>query len=201
MKQIKPMTASHPAFGEITVPTALKRTTGKTAKAMEIVDQDGVITKETLTFSNAYIVDEEKFVKLYIEGVKALTQLSQAGTKVFEVLYKQIQKHISEGQTHLSYNLAQKVADNVSRTVYHRGMKELQDKGFIVKSDLPGMYQINPKYLWNGDRIAFLHQIQRANATQPITIEGQVLKGNDQQTDIEDAIASNLQKETQNDKD
>lgn len=58
-----------------------------------IVGETGEIVAPVAGFWQAQEVDAAKFVKLYINGVKAFKELTNAGTKVFELLYLEVQKY------------------------------------------------------------------------------------------------------------
>ena len=63
-----------------------KRVTNKRGN-MSLVDNDtGAIATSIAGFWETEEIDSAKFVKLFINGVKALKELTSAGTKVFEVL-------------------------------------------------------------------------------------------------------------------
>ena len=42
-------------------------------------------------------MDSAKFIKLYVNGVKAFKDLKGPGTKVFELLYLEMQRNICDG--------------------------------------------------------------------------------------------------------
>ena len=41
-----------------------------------------------------------------------------------------------------------------------KGMKELCQKGFIAEAMSQGKYFLNPDYMFNGDRLAFIKQVR-----------------------------------------
>ena len=43
-----------------------------------------------------------------------------------------------------------------------KGMKELIIKGFIAESMVQNKYYLNPDYMWNGDRLAFVKEYRKA---------------------------------------
>jgi hypothetical protein len=45
---------------------------------------------------------------------------------------------------------------------YYRGMKELLEKGFLAESTVQNKYFLNPDYMWNGDRLAFVKEYRKA---------------------------------------
>lgn len=103
-------------------------------------------------------VDRTQFVKLYINGVRAFKDLTSAGTRVFEVLYLKVQENIGKDQILLAYNSIDQMITPLSRSIFFRGMKELVEKDFIAESMIPGVYYLNPDFLWNGDRLTFVHE-------------------------------------------
>ena len=54
-------------------------------------------------FWHAQEVDKTQFVKLYINGVKAFKELSNAGTRAFEFLYMAVQKNIGKDMVNLVF--------------------------------------------------------------------------------------------------
>ena len=101
-------------------------------------------------------VDRTKFLKLYVNGVKALTELTSAGTKVFEILYRTIQENINKDTVFLGFDLIDQEIVSISESTFHRGMKELIKKNFIAETTTLNLYFINPDYLFNGDRLSFV---------------------------------------------
>lgn len=74
------------------VKTKTKRLTNKRGDMM-VVGETGEIIAPVAGFWQAQEVDAAKFVKLYVNGVRAFKELTNAGTRVFEVLYLEVQKH------------------------------------------------------------------------------------------------------------
>lgn len=109
-------------------------------------------------FWHAEEVDQSKFIKLYVNGVKAFKELTAAGTKVFELLYLEIQKNIGRDKVHLSFQSIDQDASPLSKATFYRGMAELVEKGFIADTTVQGFYFINPDYMWNGNRLAFVRE-------------------------------------------
>ncbi|MDD5229659.1 MAG: hypothetical protein PHN45_10780 [Methylococcales bacterium] len=109
-------------------------------------------------FYEKVTVDKTQFIKLYIQGVKALQGLSSAGTKVFEFLYCEMQKKISNDKVCLHYNNIDQKELQISERTLHRGITELLEKEFIFESNLPSIYFVNVNYLFNGDRLSFVKE-------------------------------------------
>jgi hypothetical protein len=113
-----------------------------------------------VTFGTAYEVDKTQFVKLYINGVKAFKDLTGAGTKVFELLYLEVQKSFGKDVMYLSFSEIDQLATPISKATFMKGMKELLEKGFIAESMTQGKYFLNPDYIFNGDRLAFIREVR-----------------------------------------
>jgi hypothetical protein len=86
-----------------------KKIGGVKGNYMVIADAD----KEEVTaeakpagFYTVDFVDKEKFVKLFLGGVKSLAGLSSAGIKVFEVLYREVQDNANDDKVTISYEVA-----------------------------------------------------------------------------------------------
>lgn len=108
-------------------------------------------------------IDEQHFVKVFSEGVKAAYDLSPSGYKVFQLVLKATQcAAVGEDKIYLHFMDAVEDPEMpISRQTFHRGMKELLQKEFIAASDRPGMYWINPHLFFKGDRVAFIHEFVR----------------------------------------
>lgn len=113
-------------------------------------------------FWHAQEVDKTAFVKLFINGVKALKDLTGAGTKVFEVLYLRVQESIGKDQLWITFPSLDQSVTPMSEATFYRGMRELIEKDFIAESLTPGLYFLNPDFLWNGDRLAFIQEYRLA---------------------------------------
>jgi hypothetical protein len=90
-------------------------------------------------------VDEEHFVKVFSEGVKATQRAS-----------------VGEDKIYLHFMDAVEDPDMpISQQTFHRGLKELLAKGFVAASDRPNMFWINPHLFFKGDRVAFVKEYIR----------------------------------------
>lgn len=154
-----------------------RKVSGKGNSRMMIVDDEtGEIAIKATGFWQAHEVDKTQFVKLYINGVKAFKELTSAGTKVFEILYLKVQSSTGKDELWLTFPSINQSETPLGETTFYRGMKELITKGFIAESMSPGMYFLNPDYMWNGDRLAFVKEYRLAKpkkelARDPYTID------------------------------
>lgn len=107
-------------------------------------------------FWHAEEVDSAKFVKLYINGVKAFGDLSSRGTKVFELMYYEIQNNIGKDKIYLNFSTIDQEITKISRTTFYDGLNELVEKRFLAPTETPNWFWVNPDYVWNGDRLSFV---------------------------------------------
>lgn len=119
-------------------------------------------------------VDKSQFVKLYVNGVKAFKDLTGSGTKVFELLYLEVQKSIGRDRIYLSFHAVDQAVTPMSESTFMRGMKELVTKGFLAESVAPGLYFLNPDYMWNGDRLGFVKEY-RLKTTKAVQVDDRTL--------------------------
>lgn len=88
---------------------------------------------------------------MYLEGIRQATGLTKAGLAVFEIVYKQMQDNPGDDKVHLSW-----MTVDISKSTYYRGVKELLEKEFLYKTPYDGAYFVNIRYMFNGDRLAFV---------------------------------------------
>jgi len=141
----------------------IKRITNKTGDRMMVVSENTGEIMASAGFHQIVDVDKTQFVKLYINGVKAFKDLTGAGTKVFEVLYIQVQESIGKDVIYLSFSEIDQRITPMGEATFYRGMKELIDKGFIAESITQNKYFLNPDYMWNGDRLAFVKEFRKVS--------------------------------------
>jgi hypothetical protein len=140
--------------------------------------ETGEIITPIAGFWHAEQVDNTKFVKLYINGVKAFKELTNAGTKVFELLYLRIQEGINKDQVYLSFSMINQNITPMSEATYTRGMREIVDKGFIAATPHIGIFWLNPDYVWNGDRLAFVKEYYKKSAEPYPKFESETIENN-----------------------
>lgn len=150
-----------------TTRTRAKKITNTSGDRLMVVSEQSGEIVAPAGFWHTEEVDKTQFVKLYVNGVKAFKELTSAGTKVFELLYLGLQKNIGKDQIYLSFPSIDQAASPISEATFYRGMRELVDKGFIAESVETNIYFVNPDYLWNGDRLAFVKDYRLKKTRTP----------------------------------
>ena len=124
----------------------LKRITNRRGD-MLVMGETGEIVNPMAGFWQSQEVDSAKFVKLFVNGVKAFRELTNAGARVFEALYMEMQTNIGRDRVYLS---ASSVAEGIeiSESTFARGIRELIDKKFIAPTTQVSWYWLNPDFVW-----------------------------------------------------
>jgi len=128
----------------------------------EIIGRGGAISYELEE------VDQERFVKLFLEGIRQASGLTKAGLAVFEIVYDFMQEHPGSDTVTLSHLTA-----GLSRNQYYRGLKELLEKEFIFRTPYDGTFFVNIRYMFNGDRLAFVkaYHLKGADSQPSLPLE------------------------------
>lgn len=96
-------------------------------------------------------VDKERFVKLYLAGLKQAAGLTKAGLVVFELVYNQLRENPGKDTV-----LLDSLSSGLEERTYQRGLRELFEKEFLFRSTNPGLFFVNIRFMFNGDRLAFV---------------------------------------------
>lgn len=140
--------------GEPIVSSRTKRITNKAGNYM-VKSDTGEVVASIAGFWQAEEVDSTKFLKLYVNGVKAFSNLSTKGTKVFELMYYEMQKEIGKDKIYLNFNAIDPHI-KIAKTTFYDGVAELVEKKFLAPTTFPHWFWVNPDYIWNGDRLSFV---------------------------------------------
>lgn len=147
------------------VASKTKRITNNQGSYMVKAD-DGEIIANVAGFWTAQEVDTAQFVKLYINGVKAFSDLTTKGTKVFELMYLEMQNEIGKDKIYLNLQTIDQAITKISKTIFYDGLNELIEKKFLAPTEMTHWYWINPDYVFNGDRLSFAKTYIKKNSHQ-----------------------------------
>jgi hypothetical protein len=109
-------------------------------------------------------VDTTRFVKLFLDGIKQAAGLSKAGMQVFEMVYHAMRANPSSDEIKLNYYTARD--QGISDRTYHRGVRELLEKEFLYRSPSDGVFFVNIRFMFNGDRLAFVKTYHLKDASR-----------------------------------
>lgn len=128
------------------------------------VSSDG----ESIVHSGIHVVrqvDETEFLKLYTSNVKAIFDLKPTSLRVLQYLMLRLQETPNADAIYLAWVGAEEYFSEenlkVSRSSFHRALKEMMDKGFIAESTQPNMFWFNPHLFFNGNRMSFIQEYRK----------------------------------------
>src|SRR5580692_8297866 len=115
-------------------------------------------------------VDSSQFVKLFLDGIKQAAGLSKTGLTVFELVYYEIRANPGRDEIKLNQYVAKD--HGISDRTYQRGVRELLEKEFLYRSPSDGVYFVNIRFMFNGDRVAFVksYHLKDANRQQELPL-------------------------------
>jgi hypothetical protein len=99
-------------------------------------------------------VDKDRFVKVFLDGIKQAADLSRRGIQVFELVFHQVRANPGSDQIQLNQYVARD--HGVNERTYQRGVRELLEKEFLFRSPSDGVFFVNIRFMFNGDRLAFV---------------------------------------------
>ena len=155
---------SIPPVGEIRTKTHQTQV-AKGKDAMIVSGSTGeLLGKSMVAFMHSEEVDQTRFVKVFLDGVKRIAGLSKAGLNVFEVVYAQARESVNADQIVLSAYHG-KQAGMAERTFY-RGVRDLLEKEILYASPTENVYFLNIRYLFNGNRLHFITSYHLKESTK-----------------------------------
>lgn len=144
----------------------IKRRRVKTGEKRDLVDLE---TGEINGISAIYTIedkDDQEFVKVFADGVKAAFGLSRTASRVFQIVLNQYQDTpMASGYAEAVYlawfdgGLSGQSVGMTDRT-FHTGLKELLAKGFLAPKS-PNLFWVNPSLFFKGNRVAFVKEYRR----------------------------------------
>lgn len=151
----------------------IKRRYVKTSAAQEMHNP---ATGEIVGVNTIYTVedrDDQEFVKVFAEGVKAAFGLSKTAFRVFSVVLENYQNTPMRGgfvdAVYLAWfdgGLSGQDVGMSDRT-FQTGLRELLAKGFLAPKS-PNLFWVNPALFFKGDRVAFVREFVRKAAPNAI---------------------------------
>lgn len=109
-------------------------------------------------------VDKSRFVKMFLDGVRQAAGLSKTGMQVFELVYHQMQAAPGSDEIKLNQYVARD--HGISDRTYQRGVRELLEKEFLFRSPSDGVFFVNIRFMFNGDRLAFVRTYHLKDASR-----------------------------------
>lgn len=141
----------------------------KGVSSLDVVDPDtGEVIdsgiNENRSFYKRQMVDDEKFIKIYVNRFTQLYDLGLSAQKVFGYFLTEMQKPENSNKDQIFFNMKSCMNFCSFRTtpMIYRGLTELMKHRFIAKSlDNPGHYFVDANTAFNGKRIIIMEEYSR----------------------------------------
>ena len=128
-------------------------------------------------------VDTEHFVKIYLAGIRQYGELTKAGAKLFEYVYKEMSGHKAKDTDTITISLplVKEWCPKIAKTTYYRGLSELLDRNFLFRSYAStDLYFVNVRYMFNGDRLVlakkYVRKVENSSESELLIYEPPVLE-------------------------
>lgn len=132
----------------------LKEKTIRVGSATELINST---TGEVSNISAIYqrkVVDEERFAKIYLDGLQKTFGLSKTALRVFQSILKVCGK--DSDSIWLNFMVIYEHDNTMPESTFYRGLRELVKHEFLAYSHIPNKFWINPHLFFNGDRVKFI---------------------------------------------
>jgi len=162
----------NPSVPDAIKPNQVKRTKiGGDRKGYIVNNNTGELSIGGASFYEFEEVDNTRFVKLFLEGIKQFSGLSKTAMELLEVIYRQLQDKHGKDTIILSHFIVNEAIKDMNERKYHRALRELLNKEIIFRSPADSLFFVNIRYMFNGDRLAFVKGYQREGTGKQKTLD------------------------------
>ena len=113
----------------------------------------GEIDESAALYVQHNAVEKKQFVKLFGAGIALMNDLDKSSTKLFIEILTYVQNN--KGTDLIFINQSK---TSLSRPTFYKAINQLIEKKLIALGEAPGMYWLNPIFLWNGNRLRFVQE-------------------------------------------
>lgn len=172
-----PINERNPFMDTLVVETRQK-TYAVSKKKLALIDVE--TEQQQIAFIGAQKqIDKEKFVKLFVEQIKVIFNLSSAGIKVFGYFLVSATKKISDDEIVFDFDECVEFTgySKGNKESIYKGLRELLENQIIARSKMVNVYFINPAIFFNGDRMVIVNEYIAIRSNKPNELtEDQQLK-------------------------
>lgn len=118
-----------------------------------------VLGEDEMVFAEQIEVDSARFIKLYAGSMKEFLSLDESARKVLEILVEEVEKHPNQDTVMLLHELHG--VGKISDRTFRAGVSNLIKNNVIARHVAGGMFFINPKLMFNGNRMRFMREVVR----------------------------------------
>ena len=179
-----------PHINPLIDPTTVKlknKMTRAAAKERALLDPETGEITAIAAIHTVDIKDDEQFVKVFADGVKAAFELNRTAARVFQAILQAYQNEKMVGGfadcVRLEWfddGLNGQTIGMTDRTFYN-GLRSLLEKKFLSPRS-PSLYWINPALFFKGNRVAFIREYRRKVSSNNMQIEDKNIQIEDPRT-------------------
>lgn len=160
-------------------PTTIKlknRVARTAAKERALFDPETGEVSAVAAIHTVDVKDDEQFVKVFADGVKAAFGLNRTAARVFQAILQAYQKEKMAGGFSDCVTLywfgdgLNGEAIGMSEKTFQRGLKTLIENKFFAPK-MPNVYWVNPALFFKGNRVAFIREYRRKRSSDYAQIE------------------------------
>ena len=100
--------------------------------------------------------DKEEFIKVYVNGMKSLMDMSNTGSKAFYFIMNCLR--INDDRVYVNIMEMAEYCKWKNTAQCYLGLGELIANKIVAPSMSPNLWFINPKFVFNGNRILFMKE-------------------------------------------
>lgn len=110
--------------------------------------------------------DKEGFKKIFIAGIKSMMEMSTTGTKAFAYVLDCLR--INEATIYINIPRMAESCNWKTTAQCYSGLGELIANKIIAPSEQANLWFINPKFVFNGDRLLFMKEYRIRKEKQKV---------------------------------
>jgi hypothetical protein len=136
-----------------------------------VINEDGEVEGHTM-FVSVKEIDPTKFVKLYLNDIRVLYDLSKTAIKILSYFMNATKPNKDE-VLFIMEECKEFTGLKTDASIY-TGLGELIESNIIARTKHSYLYFINPHVFFNGDRVSFMkeYRIKKNGNKGPKQIEG-----------------------------
>lgn len=138
---------------------------------MLVNDHHQILGEGTVGFWRREVVDDERFMKVFIGQLDRMFELTKTGQRVLKIIWGQLHDNKDQDKVELKPMLAKMQDSGISERVFQKGVRELLEKGFIFMSPIDGVYYINMGIFFNGNRIVTAVEYIREGTQEQLPLQ------------------------------
>lgn len=115
--------------------------------------------------------DKEGFKKIFVAGIRSMMDMSATGTKAFAFILDCLR--INEATIYINIPKMAESCKWKTTSQCYSGLGELIANKIVAPSEEPNLWFINPKFVFNGDRLLFMKEYRIKKEKEKNNIEVQ----------------------------